>query len=209
AHPCDATPTPSPPRRPRALTPLRLRSRVCVIATTTRSRTICSTSRPTYPTSVNLVASTLMNGAPASLARRREISVLPTPVGPIIRMFFGSTSSRSFSSSCNRRHRLRSATATARLASTCPMMKRSSSDTISRGEKSVMAASELLHGDVAIGVDADVGGNLHRLAHDRLGIERSVDQGARCGQRIVAAGADSHDAGLGLQHVAGAGEYQR
>ena len=36
-----------------------------------------------------------MNGAPASLASRREISVLPTPVGPIIRMFFGSTSSRS------------------------------------------------------------------------------------------------------------------
>ena len=29
------------------------------------------------------------------MARRREISVLPTPVGPIIRMFFGSTSSRS------------------------------------------------------------------------------------------------------------------
>ena len=35
-----------------------------------------------------------MKGAPASLARRREISVLPTPVGPIIRMFFGITSSR-------------------------------------------------------------------------------------------------------------------
>ena len=44
---------------------------------------------------MNFVASTLMNGAPASLASRREISVLPTPVGPIIRMFFGSTSSRS------------------------------------------------------------------------------------------------------------------
>ena len=38
---------------------------------------------------MNFVASTLMKGAPASLARRREISVLPTPVGPIIRMFFG------------------------------------------------------------------------------------------------------------------------
>jgi hypothetical protein len=32
---------------------------------------------------------------PASLARRRAISVLPTPVGPIIRMFLGVTSSRS------------------------------------------------------------------------------------------------------------------
>ncbi len=68
---------------------------------------------------------------------RREISVLPTPVGPIIRMFLGRTSSRIFSSSCNRRQRLRSATATARLASAWPMMKRSSSETISRGEKSV------------------------------------------------------------------------
>ena len=79
-----------------------------------------------------------MNGAPASLASRREISVLPTPVGPIIRMFFGITSSRSFSSSCRRRQRLRSAIATARLASPWPTMKRSSSETISRGEKSVI-----------------------------------------------------------------------
>ena len=35
-----------------------------------------------------------------SLARRREISVLPTPVGPIIRMFLGSTSSRIGPLSC-------------------------------------------------------------------------------------------------------------
>src|SRR5579883_27335 len=40
-----------------------------------------------------------MKGACASLARRRAISVLPTPVGPIIRMFFGSTSSRMAASS--------------------------------------------------------------------------------------------------------------
>src|SRR5688572_23626034 len=53
-------------------------------------------------------------------------------------MFLGSTSSRIFSSSCSRRQRLRSAIATARLASDWPMMKRSSSETISRGEKSVM-----------------------------------------------------------------------
>src|SRR5258708_5526431 len=82
-----------------------------------------------------------MKGAPASRARRREISVLPTPVGPIIRMFFGSTSSRSLSSSCSRRQRLRSAIATARLASPWPTMKRSSSETISRGEKSVIACA--------------------------------------------------------------------
>jgi hypothetical protein len=30
-----------------------------------------------------------MNGECASFARRRAISVLPTPVGPIMRMFFG------------------------------------------------------------------------------------------------------------------------
>src|SRR6187401_3410457 len=81
-----------------------------------------------------------MNGAPASRASRREISVFPTPVGPIIRIFFGSTSSRSLSSSCKRRQRLRSAIATARLASPWPMMKRSSSETISRGEKSVITS---------------------------------------------------------------------
>ena len=34
-----------------------------------------------------------MNGDCASRARRRAISVLPTPVGPIIRMFFGTMSS--------------------------------------------------------------------------------------------------------------------
>ena len=38
-----------------------------------------------------------MNGARASRARRRAISVLPTPVGPIIRMFFGVISARSAS----------------------------------------------------------------------------------------------------------------
>jgi hypothetical protein len=41
---------------------------------------ICSTSLPTNPTSVNLVASTLMNGASDNLANLRAISVLPTPI---------------------------------------------------------------------------------------------------------------------------------
>ena len=35
-----------------------------------------------------------MNGAPVSVASRRAISVLPTPVGPIMRMFLGETSLR-------------------------------------------------------------------------------------------------------------------
>src|SRR5580704_14373562 len=179
------------------------------MAISTRSRTICSTSRPTYPTSVNLVASTLRKGAPASLARRREISVLPTPVGPIMRMFFGSTSSRIFSSSCRRRHRLRNATATARLASDWPMMKRSSSETISRGENSVMDNSKLLQGDVAIGVDANIGGNVHGFAHDRLCVERPIEQSPRRREGVIAARAYSHDAALRLEDVARAGENKR
>ncbi len=99
----------------------------------TRSRTIESTSRPTYPTSVNFVASTLIKGAFASLARRRAISVFPTPVGPIMRMFFGVISGRRFSATCWRRQRLRKAIATARFAAFCPTICLSSSSTISRG----------------------------------------------------------------------------
>ena len=37
-----------------------------------------------------------MNGAPVSWASRRVISVLPTPVGPIMMMFLGVTSLRKF-----------------------------------------------------------------------------------------------------------------
>ena len=66
-------------------------------------------------------------------ARRRAISVLPTPVGPIIRMFLGVISCRSGSATCCRRQRLRRAIATARLAECCPTMCLSSSWTISCG----------------------------------------------------------------------------
>ena len=61
-----------------------------------------------------------MNGAPVSLASRRAISVLPTPVGPIIMMFLGATSWRMSLGSCCRRQRLRMATATARFAASWP-----------------------------------------------------------------------------------------
>ena len=85
---------------------------------------------------MNLLASTFRNGELASFARRRAISVLPTPVGPIMRMFLGITSSAISGSSFWRRMRLRSAMATARLASACPMTYLSSSRTISRGVSS-------------------------------------------------------------------------
>src|SRR5215213_682019 len=48
-------------------------------------------------------------------------------------MFFGVISCRSGSGTCWRRHRLRSAIATARLAASCPTMFLSSSETISSG----------------------------------------------------------------------------
>ena len=111
-------------------------SRTMSMAISTRSRIIDSTSRPTYPTSVNLLASTFMKGELESLARRRAISVFPTPVGPIMRMFLGITSSAISGGSFWRRSRLRRAMATARLASGWPMTYLSSSRTISRGVSS-------------------------------------------------------------------------
>jgi hypothetical protein len=90
---------------------------------------------------VYFVASTLMNGALTRLASRRAISVLPTPVGPIMMMFLGETSARMSSGSCWRRHRLRMATATARLASCWPTMYLSSSATIWRGVRCCMGVT--------------------------------------------------------------------
>src|SRR5699024_9461647 len=81
----------------------------------------------------NLVASILIKGALARRAKRRAISVLLTPVGPIIKMFFGDTSARSSSLSCMRRHRLRNAKATARVALSWPMIWRLGPLTISGG----------------------------------------------------------------------------
>src|SRR5690606_20256825 len=74
-----------------------------------------------------------MKGALASFAKRRAISVLPTPVGPIIRMFLGTISLRKGSGTCWRRQRLRRATATERLARFWPTIFLSSSETISPG----------------------------------------------------------------------------
>jgi hypothetical protein len=71
---------------------------------------------------VNFDASTLRNGAPASRASRRAISVFPTPVGPIMMMLLGRISSRISSGACARRHRLRIAMATDFLAAACPTM---------------------------------------------------------------------------------------
>jgi hypothetical protein len=62
------------------------------------------------------------DGAPARRARRRAISVFPTPVGPMRMMLLGEISSRMLSGARCRRHRFLSAMATAFLASFCPTM---------------------------------------------------------------------------------------
>jgi hypothetical protein len=82
---------------------------------------------------VYFVASILMKGAPVSFASLRAISVLPTPVGPIMMMFFGVTSLRISSGSCCQRQRFRIAMATERFASSWPTMCLSNSATIWRG----------------------------------------------------------------------------
>src|ERR1700722_1967113 len=113
------------------------------------------------------------------------------PVGPIIRMFFGSTSSRRSAGSCWRRQRFLSAMATARLASFWPTMKRSSSETISRGEKSVISSEAFEH-EIRVGIDADIGGDAHGAAHDFLAVELHRQQGASGGERVIAARSDRH-----------------
>jgi len=75
---------------------------------------------------------------------------LPQPVGPIIKIFFGEISSFSGEATRCLRQRLRIATATARLASGCPMMYRSSCSTISFGRSAFSSAtSAVSSSDVA------------------------------------------------------------
>src|SRR5574343_911558 len=114
-----------------------------------------------------------MKGASARRARRRAISVLPTPVGPIIKMFLGVISPRKPASTCWRRQRLRRAMATARLAWDWPTMWRSSSATMSLGVSAAMV-SEAFNGVVHIGVDAQLHGDGQGFAHNLSGVQRGV-----------------------------------
>jgi hypothetical protein len=77
-----------------------------------------------------------------------------------------------------RRQRLRSAMATARLAASWPMMCLSSSDDFLRGHDMcghppIRGRHQFLDGEVAVGVDADVGGDAERL----LTISRALQLG--------------------------------
>ena len=119
---------------------LAISSLTMATAVAIRSFTIDSTSLPTYPTSVYFVASTLMKGASASFAILLAISVFPTPVEPIIRIFFGLTSSLISLLSLFLLTLLRRATAMVLFASFCPITYLSKLDTISFG---VMSSSFL------------------------------------------------------------------
>src|SRR6056297_1610741 len=142
-----------------------------------------------------------MKGAFARRARRRAISVLPTPVGPIMRIFLGVISARRSSATCMRRQRLRRAMATARLASAWPMMCLSRAWTISRGvmfDMSVLIV-QLFDGLVVVGVDTDITGDVQAFLDHITGAEFGVvEQCPRRGLGKGAAGADGDQVVLGL-----------
>src|ERR1051325_4190428 len=155
-----------------------------------------------------------MKGDCARPAGRRAISVLPTPVGPIIRMFFGVTSSAMSAGSCWRRIRFRSAMATARLAFAWPMTYLSSSATISRGvsERTALAVrsgrkiaiSKFFNREMRVRINTDVGGDGHRFGGNLLRVELAVPRerpGRR--QRKRTARSDRHDPIVRLDEVAG------
>src|SRR5690606_8135055 len=71
-----------------------------------------------------------------------------------------------------------------------------------------LGALEHFHGQPVVGVDADLGGDLHGLLRDLLGVQILVDERAGGGQGIVPAGADGDDVVVRFKHVAGAGNEQ-
>src|SRR5580765_3254812 len=161
-----------------------------------------------------------MNGDWARRASRRAISVLPTPVGPIIRMFFGVTSSAMSAGSCWRRIRFRNAIATARLAFAWPMTYLSSSATISRGvsERAAvavrsgkkMAISQFFNREIGIRINADVRRDRHGFGGDLTRIELAVPrQRPRRRHREWPPRSHRHDPIVGLDQIAGAGQQER
>src|SRR6266852_51758 len=167
-----------------------------------------------------------MKGASASRARRRAISVLPTPVGPIMRMFLGVISCRRGSATCCRRQRFLRAIATARFARVWPTMCLSSSWTISWGvmedmgrerggrdstsPRTLAALVQRFDDDLLIGVNTQVGGDRKSLANDGLRVElRIFEERARSRLRVSASRANCDQSQLRLDDVAHASDDQR
>src|SRR5580698_6787237 len=142
-----------------------------------------------------------MKGALARRASRRAISVLPTPVGPIMRMFFGVISARSGSTTCWRRQRLRSAIATARFAAFWPTMCLSNSSTISRGVICDMKL-QFLDRQIPIRVDADVRGDIERALDDVASRQVPLHEGLRRRLREASARTDGDQVVFGFDDIA-------
>ena len=102
-----------------------------------KSRIMDSTSLPTKPTSVYLLASTFTNGRRIIVESRLAISVFPTPVLPIIRIFLGITSFCNSGVSCILLYLFRKATAIVFFAFFCPITYLSKNRTISFGVRLV------------------------------------------------------------------------
>src|SRR5206468_11068138 len=103
-------------------------------------------------------------------------------------------------------------------ATAWPTMSRSSSATICRGVRSASRANaccvrgeamsaRLEHGDVGVGVDADLAGDGEALAHDVRGSELGVGgEGTRGGEGVGASRSDGEDAVVWLDELARAGD---
>ena len=74
--------------------------------------------------------------------------------------------------------------------------------------QTISRALQRLDGDVAVGENTNVGRDIERPAHDRLCIERSIEQRAGGGKCVIATGANAHDTIFRLQHIASAGQDQ-
>src|ERR1700746_1079517 len=71
------------------------------------------------------------------------------------------------------------------------------------------ALAQFLDEDVAVGVDADVRGDVERALDDTARIELGgLEQRARRGERVLPAGADRGDVVLGLDHIALARDHE-
>src|SRR5262245_14750668 len=68
---------------------------------------------------------------------------------------------------------------------------------------------ELLHGQVAIGIDADFGGDGHGLESDRLGVVDIIIERTRRGEREIAAGTYGDNRIFWIEHVARARDEKR
>src|SRR5215469_10071422 len=79
-----------------------------------------------------------------------------------------------------------------------------------RSTPAALRRAQLLDDDVAIGVDADVGGNVECTLDDVARTElRALEERPRGGECVLSAGADGRDVMVRFDHVAVAGNDQQ